>query len=88
MGQTNKILSLCVVILFVISTILIAMEQPTWFYSIPLFALGIIIIITKIFWNVAGWADKQTRKYFDWLVSMLPRLSMLLYFRKQWTIIE
>jgi len=34
-------------------------------WAILFFTLGILIVLMKIMWNIAGWADIQTKKYFD-----------------------
>ena len=34
-------------------------------WAVLFFALWILIVLMKIMWNIAGWADTQSRKYFD-----------------------
>jgi hypothetical protein len=34
-------------------------------YAIGFFFLFLILVIFKIMWGMAGWADSQKRRYFD-----------------------
>lgn len=63
MSQTNRILALVVIVLFVIGTILFTMERPQWYYSIPLFMIAILIILLKIIWSISGWANNVFERY-------------------------
>jgi len=34
-------------------------------WSIGFFVLGIMLVLFSMIWCISGWADKQTKKYFD-----------------------
>jgi len=68
MSQTSGILALVVIFSFIIGIILMAIAQNVdglFFIGLGLFFLGVMILVVSMIWSVAGWADKQTRKYFD-----------------------
>jgi len=45
--------------------ILFGMMDGTLLWSIGFFSLGIMLVICRMIWSISGWADRQTRKYFD-----------------------
>ena len=61
--RSQTIFSFAVFFLFVIGAILITFERPTWYYSIPLFMIVILIILLKIIWNISGWANNVFERY-------------------------
>ena len=34
-------------------------------WSIGFFVLGIMLVLFRMIWEISGWADKQTKRYFD-----------------------
>jgi len=62
--KTNQTLALVVISFFVIGGVLFTFDQPYWYFSIFFFTIGILIMIVKAIWNISGWADKQTQRYF------------------------
>ncbi len=35
------------------------------FWSIGFFSLGIILVLFRMIWNIAGWAENATRRFGD-----------------------
>jgi len=62
--KTNQTLTLVVIFFFVIGGIFFTFDQPYWYLSIFFFSIGIFIIVVKIIWDISGWVDKQTQRYF------------------------
>ena len=63
--KTNQTLALVTISFFVIGGVLFTFDQPYWYLSIFFFTIGILIIIVKTMWRIAGWADDQLANAFD-----------------------
>lgn len=63
--KTNQTLALVVISFFVIGGVLFTLDQPYWYLSIFFFTIGILIIIVKTMWRIAGWADDTLQGAFD-----------------------
>jgi len=59
--KTNQTLALVVISFFVIGGVLFTLDQPYWYLSIFFFTIGILIMIVKTMWGIAGWADEKFR---------------------------
>ena len=62
--KTNQTLALVTISFFVIGGVLFTLDQPYWYLSIFFFTIGILIMIVKAIWSIAGWGDKQYQRYF------------------------
>lgn len=63
--KTNQTLALVIISFFVIGSVLFTFDQPYWYLSIFFFTIGILIIIVKTTWRIAGWADDTLQNTFD-----------------------
>ncbi len=61
----TNILGIVVFLLIISTIVLFTLEGPYWYYSILPMIVLMIIIITKVTWNIAGWADKAVRRWSD-----------------------
>jgi len=68
MSKAGKIPSCIVIFSFVIGIILMAISEhvdSVFFTGLGLFLLGVAILVVSMIWNIAGWMDRQAKKYFD-----------------------
>jgi len=63
--KTNQTLALVVISFFIIGGVLFTFDQPYWYFSIFFFTIGILIMIVKTIWSIAGWADDTLQNAFD-----------------------
>ena len=63
--KANQSLTLVVISFFVIGGVLFTFDQPYWYLSTFFFTIGILIIIVKIIWGIAGWTNDQLQNAFD-----------------------
>ena len=63
--KTNQTLALVTISFFVIGGVLFTLDQPYWYLSIFFITIGILIMIVKTMWSIAGWADEKVQGAFD-----------------------
>jgi len=61
----TNILGIVVFLLIISIIVLFTLDNPYWYYSILPMIVLMIIIITKVTWNIAGWADNTVRRWSD-----------------------
>jgi len=61
MSNKGVVYSLAVIVSFPLG-ILFAVMDGMLLWSIAFFALGIILVLMRVMWNIAVFADKVTRK--------------------------
>jgi len=64
MSNLDAVYSLFIIVSFLLG-ILFGMMDGTLLWSIGFFALGMMFVLFRMIWSISGWADRQTRKYFD-----------------------
>jgi len=64
MSNKGSVYSLPIIVSFFLGILFFVLDG-TLLWSIGFFILGIILVLFSIIWRISGWADIQTRKYFD-----------------------
>ncbi len=55
----NQVLGVLVFSLLILTVIFFSIENPYWYTSILTLTIAVFIILLKIMWNIAGWADNK-----------------------------
>lgn len=66
--NAKQVIASITLFFFVIGISLMAIAERVdgvFLSGLGLFILGLVISIVWGIWNTSGWAEKQTRKYFD-----------------------
>ena len=57
--KRDEILPIMVVLLFIITSILLLVDNPYWYVSIVSITLALVIILLKITWTTSCWLDDK-----------------------------
>jgi len=55
----NQVLGVLVFSLLILTVVFFSIENPYWYTSILTLTIAVFIILLKMMWNIAGWADNK-----------------------------